>query len=147
MKIRSFLGEFSHSPIPRLAVVLLAMLPWSNSGLCGPIHDAAQQGDLAQVTALLEGNRQLVSSKDIDGNTPLHLAVMGGHKEVEALLLAREAGVNAKNNTGDTPLHLAARMGYKDIAVFLLNRGADVNAKTSTAIRLCTRPRSWEKRM
>src|ERR1019366_7541304 len=103
MKTRTFLGWFSHFPILRLAALLAAALAWSSSGLCGPIHDAAQQDDLAKVTALLDANPRLVFSKDDNGDTPLHVAARAGHRDVAELLLDRKAEINAKDTYGDTP--------------------------------------------
>jgi hypothetical protein len=50
------------------------------------IDDAAQNGDLEKVKALLKDNPDLVSSKDKWGRTPLHLAARNGHKDVAELL-------------------------------------------------------------
>src|ERR1035438_7582111 len=97
------------------------------------IHDAAANGDLGTVKALLKGNPGLV---DKSGMTPLHWAAARGHKDVAELLLANGADVNAKNtgttglNTGLTPLHYAAGSGHKDVAELLLANKADVNAKS-----------------
>ncbi len=95
----------------------------------GEIHDAARNGDLGTVEALLKDNRQLVFSQDKDGMTPLHYAAAGGYKEVAKSLLVNKADVNAKNHDGMTPLLEAAAFGYKDIVELLLNNKADVNSK------------------
>jgi hypothetical protein len=94
-----------YSPILSLAAVTLVALAWSSLAFCGEIQDAAIKGDLAKVKALLKDNPALVSSKDEDGWTPLHGAVINGHKDVvELLLLASKTEVNAKNNKDETPL-------------------------------------------
>src|ERR1035438_1825728 len=120
----------SHSPILRRAAVLLVALAWSSLAFGGEIHDAAQNGDMEKVKALLKGNPDLVFSKnDNYGCTPLHLAVFSGHKEVVELLLTNKADVNAKSTNGLTPLHVAAVQGYKEVAELLLASKADVKAK------------------
>ena len=93
------------------------------------IHDAARDGDLAGVKALLRSHPALSVSKDSDGTTPLYYAALKGHKDVAALLLASKAEVDAKNNDGVTPLCAAAKNGYKDVAELLLASKADANAK------------------
>ena len=126
---KSLVRGVFHSPISRLAGVLLALLAWNSSGLCDPIHEAAEQGDLATVTALVSATPRLIGAKDEAGETPLHLAARAGHKEIVEFLLTRKADVNVRDNDGDTPLHLAARMGEKDVAELLLARKADVNSR------------------
>ena len=102
---------------------MLVALAWSSPAFCDAIHDAAKAGDLATVTALLNANPNLVSSKDSDGDTPLHIAAYKGYKDIAKLLLGKGADVNAKNEDGDTPLHMAADKGNKDVAELLRQHG------------------------
>ena len=101
-----------HPLLLRAAGVLVA-LAWSTLAFCGEIHDAAKNGDLEKVEALLKKNPGLVFSKDNSGTTPLHLAAGYGHKALAQLLLTNNAKVNAQAKTGDTALHLAAFHGHK----------------------------------
>ena len=59
---------------PKLPAVTLVALVWSCLAFCGEIHDAAEDGDLEKVKALLKANPDLVNSKDTNGMTPLHFA-------------------------------------------------------------------------
>jgi ankyrin repeat protein len=95
----------------------------------GDIHDAARNGDLEMVKALLERNPGLVFSKDDKGWTPLHRAANRGHNALAELLLANKADVNVKGYYGFTPLHEAAFNGNKDVVELLLANKANVNAK------------------
>lgn len=63
-----------------------------------------------------------VSQKDIHGNTPLHLAVMLGHKEVINVLLSNGADIKAKNNANWTPLSEAQSFGDRHIIYLLLKK-------------------------
>ena len=126
MSLHTFFGRHCHSPIYRLAAVTLVALAWGNLAFCDEIHDAAKNGDLEKVTALLKSNPDLVSSKDYNGDTPLHLAALKGHKDIAELLLVNKADANAKNNHTQTPLHWAAD---REVAELLLTNGAGVNAK------------------
>jgi hypothetical protein len=56
------------SPIRRRAAVLLVALAWSSLAFCGEIHQAARNGDLAKVEALLKDNPDLVFAKDKGGD-------------------------------------------------------------------------------
>jgi hypothetical protein len=116
--------------LPALVVLLC-----STPAFCGEIHDAARDGDLAKVKALLKENPALVFSRDRDGETPLHWAAGKGHTDVAELLLSSKAEVDAKDSDGETPLfwavRMAVRMHRKDMVELLLANGADVNVKTT----------------
>src|ERR1017187_7628022 len=119
-----------YSLVPRHAAVTLAALvalAWGIPAFCGEIHEAAKQGDLAKVKALLKDNPGLVFSKDTRGGTPLYDAAAEGHKDVAKVLVANKADVNAKANNGWTALLNAASKGHRDVVALLLANKADVN--------------------
>jgi ankyrin repeat protein len=96
------------------------------------IHDAARDGDLEKVKALLNDNPDFVFSKDHNfGQTPLHWALYCEYRcePVVQLLLAHNAEVNTKDIHGETPLHTAARRSNKALVELLLAHKAEVNAK------------------
>jgi ankyrin repeat protein len=135
LKTGTFLDRDRFSAIPVLAAVALAVLSSSGSAFGGAIHDAASFGDLGKIKALLKDDPALISSRDQNGDTALHVAALFGHRDVVELLLANQADVNAKDNDGWTPLHCAADahafLGQpKDVAELLLAHKADVNAKS-----------------
>ena len=111
-----------------LSFLLLAGL-LCRPALCGEIHDAANEGNLEKVKALLKDNPDLVFSRDNDGETPLHRAAYWGYKEMAIFLIFNKADVNAKDIKGQTPLHKAADQGRKPIVELLLACKGDVNAK------------------
>jgi ankyrin repeat protein len=87
-----------------IAAVLVA-LAWSSAAFCGEIHDVVKGGDIDKAKALLKSNPALVASKNKDGWTPLHVAVIDGNKNMVQLLLSiSKAEVNARNNRNVTPL-------------------------------------------
>jgi ankyrin repeat protein len=110
----------------RCAAVMLVALSWSSLAFCGEIHDAARDGNLEKVKALIKNNPDLVFSKDdkYNGQTPLHAAVLNRHKDVAELLLASNADVNAQVPiVGLTPLLIAAGGGYPDVVKLLRQHG------------------------
>jgi ankyrin repeat protein len=115
----------------KLAIGTLVVLAWSSLAFCGEIHDAARNGDLEKVEALLKANPDLVSSNDTNGRTPLFYAVTARHKDVMKLLLASKADVNAKDDGGRTVLHWMSGTHDKNIVEFLLTNKADVNARAN----------------
>ena len=66
---------------------------------------------------------------DEEGNTPLHLAAVGGHRKVVAYLLKRRARVQYENNEGDRALLLAAAEGHVKVVKALLKAGAVVDSR------------------
>ena len=86
---------------------MLAALALSNRASCDAILDAARDGDVAKVTALLNDNPRLVFSTDptcvhvatahpltflcSGGATPLHVVARNGHPGVAAQLLDNRA--------------------------------------------------------
>ena len=72
-----------------------------------------------------------INGKDMDGNTPLHLAVGDGNYFVIVLLIALKAKLNIFNDENETPLHIAAKNGNYRVCRQLLLNGADKNLKNS----------------
>ncbi|KAF8847305.1 ankyrin, partial [Acephala macrosclerotiorum] len=68
---------------------------------------------------------------DVDGDTPLHIAVEKGNLAAVQLFLTKGAifAINTQNSSGQTPLHIAAKHGLADIAQILLSSGARTSLK------------------
>ena len=89
-----------------------------------PIHNAAQNGNLNRVKALLNQGVP-VNSRNEAGWTPLHDAAYRGHLSVVQELLRRGAHVNPRSQYGYTPLHLAAFVGHSHVVHALLKAGTN----------------------
>ncbi|KAL4235952.1 Ankyrin repeat domain-containing protein 13C [Mactra antiquata] len=85
-----------------------------------PLHQAVFNGDVREVSTLIRVHD--VSQKDVHGNTPLHLAVIRGHKECVMLLLSHNAPVKVKNNAGWSPLAEAISYGDRKTICSLLKK-------------------------
>ena len=89
---------------------------------------AARNGDLAAASQHI-----IVADPNYkhapENNTPLHVAILGGHEEMVSLLLEK-AGANPSicDSYGDCPLHTAARQNSATIIDMLVQSGANVNA-------------------
>ncbi len=96
------------------------------------VADAAMQGDLAKVRALL-AQQSDVNVAQGDGMTALHWAADRGDVAMTALLLRSGAKLTGTTrNGGYTPLHVAARAGHGAVVQALLGAGADVGTLTAT---------------
>lgn len=112
-----------------LSLLLVAATPPES-----PVADAAQQGSVEQVRALLQQGAD-VNAAQSDGLTALHWAAMNNNREMVDLLLYAGATVRPLTRVGGyMPLHLAARSGHAEVTEALLKAGADANAWTSTGV-------------
>ena len=96
------------------------------------VADAAMQGDIAKVRALL-AQQSDVNVAQGDGMTALHWAADRGDAAMTALLLRSGAKLTGTTkNGGYAPLHVAARAGHGAIVQALLAAGADAKSLTAT---------------
>lgn len=120
--------DFPHSPYPV-----------RRTRLCTP-----SSASLAVVASLLETRAITDVNKktQVDGETPLSLAVKHGHKDV-ALALVRAGGdVNLTDTSGMSPLICAVSFGRAELVNDLLLSGSRVDAKDNggdTALSIAVR--------
>ena len=92
--------------------------------------EAARNGNLAQVTHLLDLGIPPVDYTDLHGNTALMYAIEEGHADVVEKLLAHGADVNLQDKSGHTPLIWASMYGRADVVGRLLAKeGVAVNQR------------------
>jgi ankyrin repeat protein len=89
------------------------------------LSEAAEYGDLQVVEALLDGGA-LIDSTDIDGNTALIYAVIGGRIDIVRVLLERGARITARDRYGKTAMKMAEENSRTDIVQILKGAGARV---------------------
>lgn len=96
-----------------------------------PLHDAAENGQLAEVQRLIRSGSN-VNAQRVNGLTPLHLAASFNHLQTAAALLSAGANPAIAQKHGRTPLHLAAYNGHVAMLRLLLSHGAPINAADSS---------------
>ena len=93
------------------------------------LHGAAARGH-AEIATLLLASGADVHDRDVERETPLHVAAnYNSDAAIIEVLLAAGADPNARNRYGGTPLHVAARSGGPAVVKALLAAGADANAR------------------
>ncbi len=98
------------------------------------VADAAQEGDLEAVRALLQQGADPNAAQP-DGLTGLHWAALNDKLGIAEILLYAGATVSPVTRIGGyTPLHLASQSGHGVLARALLEAGADANAYTTTGV-------------
>lgn len=76
-------------------------------------------------------DKSSINQQNLEGETPLHIALKEYQEKHIHSLLENGAEVNIQNNSGDTPLHLAVRKGSYDISNLLIQRKADINIENN----------------
>ena len=99
---------------------------WPSSHPPRPLHEAARTGDVSQIATRLSDNPDHINVKDQSGLTPLHWAVLGGHKAGADFLISKGADVNSTNAMGMSLLHQAVIFGRGDMAELLMHGGERV---------------------
>jgi ankyrin repeat protein len=86
-----------------------------------PLHEAAER-NLDTVKLLVEHGAD-VDVRDLQENTPLHLAAGAGKTDVVKFLVERwPEGMRETNEFQETPLHLVVMEGKNDVVKFLVER-------------------------
>eukprot|EP00300_Choanocystis_sp_HF-7_P001688 c11361_g1_i1.p1 GENE.c11361_g1_i1~~c11361_g1_i1.p1 ORF type:complete len:774 (+),score=173.86 c11361_g1_i1:30-2324(+) len=99
----------------------------SNQHAITPLIAAAQHGQLACVTAIIESGGNVNKSGGSGGFTPVQYAAQMGHVECVELLVAAGADPNKTDPTGANAVLVAAQNGREKCILALVKAGADVN--------------------
>lgn len=94
---------------------------------CANLHAAVAEGDIEAVEGFLQTGAP-VEERNVDGHTPLALAILGRHLAIARCLVQHGADFNARCKYGFTALHRAIRTEQPDLVAWLLGRGADMSA-------------------
>ncbi len=79
--------------------VALAFLFLGSRAFGDAIHDAVASGNLDRVQTSLKTNTDFVSSKDANGDTPLHFAAKKDRKDIAKFLLSHGANAGMPGTT------------------------------------------------
>jgi hypothetical protein len=99
------------------------------------MHEAARNGDMKRLKALIAEGGDVNAQSDHWGGTPMHLAAASGRRPVIEFLISKGANVNAQNRYGRTPLDDAVDREQQDIAELLRTAGAKAGTRLSEKSR------------
>lgn len=112
------------------------------------IHAEDMDGHTALSKAISSGPEMVeavivetnVQTRDSQGRTPLHIAVLNKAPEpIINYLISRKADINARDKNGDSPLHIAVRGNDRASGEILLAYGGDVfnpNVSGESALKI-----------
>jgi quinoprotein dehydrogenase-associated probable ABC transporter substrate-binding protein len=129
---------------PRAPKVSIAQLnAWLAHGadLTTELNNAVVADDQTRVAYLLEKKHASVTAIDLQGETPLHHAVLMASPAMVQFLIAHGADVNQRDRDGWTPIMTAAYLDKAEDVKILAAHGADLNAQSSqnlTALGVAT---------
>ncbi|MCE5316095.1 MAG: ankyrin repeat domain-containing protein [Parachlamydia sp.] len=118
-------SQNGHVPVIRALVAAKARINIQDTHHSTPLHKATQ-GQAAAVYELMSAGADL-HRPDIEGNTPLHLALLNGCRDAVHHLMCKEVFINVTNLDGETPLFLAAKLGDVDWVIYFTAANADLN--------------------
>ena len=102
----------SYVPVSRAELSKINVNYRRSYDLKTPLHEAVERGDdNAIVDLILRGAK--VNAPDIEGNTPLHIAVKNYRLAAIRFLRCCNARMDIKNKEKITALEMAEEMGYK----------------------------------
>ncbi len=142
-RILDLLSEaFTSEQWAELLVTALAATKGLDRGLAQKLVEAGAPIGLALHAAVRGSHGYLVNHllenecapidvycRDINDNTPLHVAARMGEAEIVRSLLLKGASKDARNEQGYTPFYITAQHGHVAAAQALLAAGANVNVR------------------
>ncbi|MCA9409418.1 MAG: ankyrin repeat domain-containing protein, partial [Candidatus Omnitrophica bacterium] len=92
-----------------------------------PLHEAVQKGNYLIVSRLISNANDEINKQNINGQTPLHLALQYNQPYIAKLLLNADARLDITNNEGEQAIHYAARYGLTAMIKEFLENGININ--------------------
>ncbi|XP_047736963.1 ankyrin repeat domain-containing protein 26 [Hyalella azteca] len=89
------------------------------------LHYCTDNPTLACIDQVVAADPRLLSAREEDGHTPLHLATIAGNRVVAKYLLTRGADINALDDEKHTAIHWATVCGEVQLLEMLMEAGGD----------------------
>jgi ankyrin repeat protein len=128
----------------RKLLITIGLITGAGSLFAGPIHDAANAGDLEKIKSLVAEGADINSMPADYPWPPLTIAAMGNKINAVDLLIKLGADIDAVDPRGGTPLLAAIESGRAEIAYKLILKGASLDplrgAQTTPLVEACRYP-------
>lgn len=119
---------------PRLVATFVCLVLLNSDIAAETIHSAVENGDMASIEALVDGDRQVLNKQDERGKSPLHIAIEMNYTHIARYLIEQGANTSLTDNDNESPLHYSASAGNLEIAGLLLERGS-ISLNDSNAVK------------
>lgn len=114
-------------------------IDWTRFVTCGHLSQHFRDCNVLHLAAIRGGNLALhyiagssliadIDCRNGDGESPLHLAAIGGNPETVEILISYGANINAETKAGACPVHYAAIWGNTFVGRALLQHGCSLAA-------------------
>ncbi|MDR0571518.1 MAG: ankyrin repeat domain-containing protein [Rickettsiales bacterium] len=77
-----------------------------------------------------------VNRRDLEGNSPLHSAILTRDRRIIDFLIKNGAELDLQNANGETPLMLATKTSQADLAIYIIRLGADLAIKNNDGLNI-----------
>jgi len=98
------------------------------------LNNAVVASDAKRVAYLLDKKHASVAAEDLQGETPLHHAIIMSSPAMVEFLIAHGADVNQRDRDGWTPIMTAAYLDNAEDVKILIKHGADPNALSAQSL-------------
>jgi ankyrin repeat protein len=96
----------------------------------GIMHAIVFSGVTERLLEFIKYHTFDINARDIDGTTPLLLAIVIEKYEMAKILIEAGVDVNIGDNEDNTPLHMVSWDGNLEIVKLLIDKGANQHLKT-----------------
>jgi len=127
-------AEPARAKAPAVSIAQLNDWLAHGSSVNTELNNAVMADDPVRVTYLLDKKHASINGQDLQGETPLHYALVQRFPDMVALLIQHGADVNARDRDGWSPIMTAAYCDDPVSVKALAARGADPNVVSQQSL-------------